>query len=80
MYPSRRAEETLNLLRDSQPQNIRTDLINQAEVCAQLAIADALQNIASSIDDLKKSFISVEIVAPVQLELRDPLQVEHKEI
>ena len=52
MHPSRKAEEALEV-----------KARETAQVYALLAVADALQNISTSIDKLNEGFISVEIVA-----------------
>jgi hypothetical protein len=72
VHLSRKAESLLHASRG--------DDIVKAQVYAILAVADALQNISASIDDLKKDFLSVEVTSPIQLDFRDVLSVQHKEI
>ena len=60
VHPSKMADELASPAINTE--STRHD-VTRAQVFALLAIADALQNISVSIDDLHKSFISVEIVA-----------------
>lgn len=74
MHPSRKAEEIMT-------HNVgRATATDSAQVYAMLAIADALQNISTSIDKLKEGFISIEVVSPVELEIRDtpPIQITQR--